>query len=364
MDRSIKQRFLDEADAINSYVEYIEKNFYNSSCSVVRTQGYEELRILNNYVFFSTKESDSRKNGQIVRQLIDVINRRIDSIQEIRSVSEKKSLPKLSDRIKQNNLKESLCDFVRGHVVDCMDNPDKLPYHKLIEMVRPEEIKEMVDIADKAAPYTCYHMLDITDYRNILRYMRIKLYNEYIDELKGEYEDYNGLKILYSIFENKNPINIYRQAFVLLITAFDAAIFDFIYDYLKSDFFEAAKHINYDKKFTIGDITKYSDFDQFSLKTIETMLSGKYVSDIIEILYSYKKELFIINDTDCYKTLLEMIQRRNVHIHNKGIIDEKYFSKGNGKELGVHVDEYAIIDSSYYSSAYYCIYGFVSSLPE
>lgn len=49
---------------------------------------------------------------------------------------------------------------------------------------------------------------------------------------------------------------------------------------------------------------------------------------------------------DYYLTLMEIIQRRNLHIHKKGIVDEKYFTKGNGSGLGISVGDYAGLDTS------------------
>ena len=53
--------------------------------------------------------------------------------------------------------------------------------------------------------------------------MRLRiLIVEYIDELEDYLQQYKGLQTLYNIFNDKSKINIYRQAFILLMTAFDA----------------------------------------------------------------------------------------------------------------------------------------------
>lgn len=43
MENTINERFKDESETIDNYVSYIENNFYQRSCSVVRTQGYEDM---------------------------------------------------------------------------------------------------------------------------------------------------------------------------------------------------------------------------------------------------------------------------------------------------------------------------------
>ena len=115
------------------------------------------------------------------------------------------------------------------------------------------------------------------------------MYNEAIENTEHDLEEYNELKTLYNIFDDKNPINIYRQAFILLMTAFDAAVFDLFSDVFNQDFFNIARIMNYDKKFSLGDITKHQDFNDFASKTIDIMISGKYVSDVLEILHAHKK---------------------------------------------------------------------------
>ena len=60
-------------------------------------------------------------------------------------------------------------------------------------------------------------------------------------------------------------------------------------------------------------------------------------------------------------SVLEMIQRRNIHVHKKGIVDEKYLSKGNGAQLGLKIGDYATIDNSYYLNVYETLGNFVDN---
>lgn len=61
MEKSANKRFSDESETIDNYVSYIENNFYQRSCSVVRTQGYENLNVLREYVFFSDTQDEKEK---------------------------------------------------------------------------------------------------------------------------------------------------------------------------------------------------------------------------------------------------------------------------------------------------------------
>lgn len=59
----------------------------------------------------------------------------------------------------------------------------------------------------------------------------------------------------------------------------------------------------------------------------------------------------MVEGNNIFPTVLEMVQRRNLHIHKSGIVDEKYFTKGNGGSLGLSIGDYTIIDKTYYVQA-------------
>lgn len=105
-------------------------------------------------------------------------------------------------------------------------------------------------------------------------------------------------------------------------------------------------------------------FEEFSSQVIETIIAGKYVADLMEILYKYKKDVFFISHVDRFSEALEIIQRRNLHVHKKGIVDEEYFTKGNGSELGVQKGEYAVIDDEYFNRAIELLEQIILNFPE
>lgn len=82
------------------------------------------------------------------------------------------------------------------------------------------------------------------------------------------------------------------------------------------------------------------------------------------MIYKYDNSVFNIDGVDCYLTLMEIIQRRNLHIHKKGIVDEKYFTKGNGSEQGISVCDYAVIDNEYMHKATELLEKFVTNFPD
>lgn len=364
MSDVLKDRFKDEVVTISGYVDYIENNFYRRSCQVLRTQGFEDFEVLKDYVFFTDDEPEKENNRNILIQLGQLVKSKIEDCVEQLDNKEKVPLPQIRSAILDNDLKESLCEYLRLHVYDCMDNPDNLPYSKLIEEVSAAGLKEQIDFVDEASGDKCYDMLNVEDYESILEFMRCTLHNEEIEETESELFEYQELQTLYGIFDEKAPINIYRQSFILLLTAFDAVVFDMAKILFCNKFFEIAPFINYDKKFSLADISKYENFEEFSEKTIDLIIAGKYIADLLEIIYKYKKDIFNIDGFDCYPTLMEIVQRRNLHVHKKGIVDEKYFTKGNGSELGLQIGDYAVIDDAYFNKALDLLEKFVDGFPS
>lgn len=57
-----------------------------------------------------------------------------------------------------------------------------------------------------------------------------------------------------------------------------------------------------------------------------------------------------------FAKLIELVLRRNIHVHNRGIVDERYLDK-NMKEManfnvyGFEVGDYARIDNEYWKEA-------------
>lgn len=361
MTQLIKDRFSDELKAIYDYTEYIENNFYSRSKSVVRTSGYEDFGLLNNYVFYANTQAEKENNKQIIDKLKKIVDSKISENQDKLFKMEEIELPSISENILKHNLSESLIEYIRLTVCDCMENTANKPYYELILEISPADLKAEIDEKDRMSEEKYFYMLGVDDYANILEYVRCMLYNEAIIEFDDNVKGLEELRTLYSIFDDKNPINIYRQSFILSMTAFDATIFDLFNEIFKQDFFGIANIIKSDQKFTLKEIAQHKNFNSFASKTIESLINKKYASDIVEILHQYKSQLFTVNGQDVYDSILEMIQRRNIHVHKKGIVDEQYFTKGNGNQLGLHKGDYATIDYEYFLTSYETLREFVAN---
>ena len=72
-----KERFENEVENINQYVEYIEDNFYRNSCSTMRMEGFECLQELGDYVFGATENTDKENNSEIITRLGELVKNKI-----------------------------------------------------------------------------------------------------------------------------------------------------------------------------------------------------------------------------------------------------------------------------------------------
>ncbi len=163
--------------------------------------------------------------------------------------------------------------------------------------------------------------------------------------VKQDYELEN-LKNSIRLVDNSSSSNIFRQAFINIFSLFDA----FVFDYLKTYFYNHPTELdiyfenkNNDKiKVSLCEVIEYTAIDDLKNEMIERQFSGKYLSETVAKLKKYKPVIFENID---YAKFMEMIERRNIHIHNKGIVDSKYNSNYNIYNLSVGA--YAYIDSNY-----------------
>ena len=89
---------------------------------------------------------------------------------------------------------------------------------------------------------------------------------------------------------------------------------------------------------------------------IEEHLKGKYLREVLFILHASDIQLTDSLQGDKFIHLLEMIMRRNIHIHNRGVVDSKYLEENeNGKPrynvYGLTEGTVAHIDSAYWERA-------------
>lgn len=149
--------------------------------------------------------------------------------------------------------------------------------------------------------------------------------------------------------------NTHRQAFLLLMTVFDAAIFDIARCALRNSFFHLISKIGRTDKVPLKDFANFDDFEHFRDHMIEGQLKTLYAKDLLLAVTKLGVQIGPSQDDDLIE-IVELILRRNVHVHNRGVIDERYLErddKGSPKYnlKGLAVGDVAVIDEVYFQRA-------------
>ena len=216
---------------------------------------------------------------------------------------------------------------------------------KCDETLTLEALKDELDYVNSATDGAFYHFSD-EKLQELIDVSRLVFIHEKNSAVEMQDYDIEKLKTSIRLIDNSSSSNIFRQAFINIFSLFDAFVFDCLKAYFNHHPTELDNYFenkNNDKiKVSLGDVIEYLTIDDLKKEIIERQFSGKYISEIITKLKKYKPEIFEYID---FAKLMEMIERRNIHIHNKGIVDSKYSSNYNIYNLSV--GDYAYIDSNY-----------------
>lgn len=175
-------------------------------------------------------------------------------------------------------------------------------YHELYE--KTDEVKRLIEIAINISNKRRYY--EIQD--------NIRIVENFVQAL--------------DLFNSANHLNIYRQSFIQIMAYFDSCIFKIMQICLEKDFFNWLKSF---ENTTIKryDLAQYKSFLEFQSAQINSMLKACYAKELLKIINAKEKNLFKIGEKNIFSSLCEMINRRNIHIHHDGIVDEKYLSEFN-----------------------------------
>lgn len=165
-------------------------------------------------------------------------------------------------------------------------------------------------------------------------------------ELQEQEDAISVLKTTIKLVDTSSSANIFRQSFINVFSIFDAYVFDNLKEYFYKHPEELGKFLDTKNservKVALEDVLPFTSIEQLKNELVQRQFSGRYLSEIIKKLKTYLPSLF---DGIDYAKLMEMIERRNIHLHHKGYVDEKYYSSFNIYSLSV--GDYAFIDSKY-----------------
>jgi hypothetical protein len=148
-------------------------------------------------------------------------------------------------------------------------------------------------------------------------------------------------------------LSILRQAFILLMTAFDAAVFDLVRIALKNDFFGLIGTFGKNDKISLSQLANHGSFDAFRDSEVEDQLKARYLKDLLFILDKLGVELANSGNSQKLIDLVELVLRRNIHVHNRGIVDERYLERDDKDSERYNIFRYTLgavahIDQNYW----------------
>lgn len=178
-----------------------------------------------------------------------------------------------------------------------------------------------------------------------------------VDAMVYAREQFEEIEVLVRMATPDAEINVLRQGFLLLMTAFDAAVFDLTRIAFRRKFFELVIVFGKQDKVTLECMGEAGSFEVFRDQVVEEQLKKRYVKDLLGLLQVVGVELVDDKHGDKPIQLTELVLRRNLHVHNRGVVDHRYLEADpkTGKPkcnlFGLKLGQAAIIDEAYFQTA-------------
>lgn len=331
--QSIRKRFLEEQLDVRNYTEFVLKHlqvdYAHASEMVVKLRELDSTWQKGSSAFASSGETLTKQafdmeyaiqlTGRIMASLRQKITFLCPGINEVDLLGSKV-------KHQQYVMKKY------GRRLLTLD-------YDLVKEECTKQWKKKNDIVDDHA--------DVSVMANAVRHAFASRYAEElrsIERLKRECED---MQLVVKSSKPESGINVRRQGFISLMTAFDAAMFDLVRVALRNRFFTLAVALG---KLTVEDVSKYANFDELRDDFIEAELKKRYLKDLLHLLKkSWHVECIPASTGKRIERLNEMVMRRNIHVHNRGIVDERYVNGVNLDSLALGA--IAVIDSAYWDRA-------------
>jgi len=347
----LRDRFIEEQEYLQNYIEFVQHK-----TAVFESQVTEVSNILSKYgllklerrsrawrVSYSYKELQ-QLHEQLQNTLPAIASELEKTKGELESLQEPPGLYSIDVRSPQGECIQYMIDALEydsspaNIETSCRDLMEQIKIHNQ-EMGDGDPsiyTGDMVEYAVQGAVYI--------------------LVSRKVNELDYALEQIGNIAIVLRMSAPDAEISVLRQGFITLMTIFDATIFDLMRVALTSDFFGLISAFGKSDKVSLEKLGQYSSFEDFRGEIIEEQLKSKYLRDILFTLNFLGVSLVNPGAEDRFIHLLELVLRRNVHVHNKGRVDERYLERDqNGTPrynvYNLALGEVACIDQGYWNLA-------------
>ncbi len=182
-----------------------------------------------------------------------------------------------------------------------------------------------------------------------IRYVKCNRVSIKMDILGGLLVQFKRIASISKMMGCEAVVGIQRQGFILLMTAFDAAIFDLVRLKLNKDFFNLIGSFGKNEKISLQEFEDAGSIDVLRNKIINEQLKKRYVRDLISILQN-EWNVDCVGPEHKSERLIEIILRRNIHVHNRGIVDQRYLDERRNLD-NFNIGDIARVDDGYWRMA-------------
>lgn len=249
---------------------------------------------------------------------------------------------------------DRLDEWVDYFVPQLADDPEDDDEGGMVRraLVEAERAEEGVDEEDRIPPGPLKALISLA-----MEHARHVWFRQRVDAMIYAREQFGELEVLARMAAPDAEINVLRQGFLLLLTAFDAAVFDLTRVAFGRRFFELVGAFGRQDKVSLESIAGDGSFGAFRDRLVEEQLRKRYVKDLLGLLQGIGVELVDPAGPDRPVQLIELILRRNVHVHNRGVVDERYLEadpqtkQPRSNLYNLKLGDVARIDAAYLETA-------------
>ncbi|HVF54534.1 MAG TPA: hypothetical protein VM934_00210 [Pyrinomonadaceae bacterium] len=354
----LRDRFIAEQDYVLKYIE------------ILRYKLSLDVREVNRLIYSLEKYGICKKNESLLQRAlfskksyddINELQKLLSDLQDVRPEIET-ALTDVESKFAHLKKPEDLNSVdVRSLAGECIDFLveafENSPSPDDIRRAR-EELKKQLESSEEEPVWIATRkgsIDELVDY-SVESALYLKQARR-LNDLRWALDSIEDVDITVRMFRSDTEINILRQGFITLTTILDATVFDLMKVALRKDFFnQIVLFADKQDKLSINKFDQFSNFDNLRDSVIEERLKSKYLREILYILNENGIQLADPLQGDEFIHLQEMMMRRNIHVHNRGIVDSKYLEVNeNGRPryniYGLTEDTIAHIDSMYWERA-------------
>lgn len=192
-----------------------------------------------------------------------------------------------------------------------------------VEGICEHAVQEAERMGDNEAPPEATRIL-IRDAVEHVRHIRVERREDALLYVQSRFRE---IKLLARVAAPGAEINLLRQGFILLMTAFDAAVFDLVRAALRKRFFELISAFGKQEKVTLQEIGEAGSLGVLREQIIEDQLKRRYIKDLLFLLDGLGVKCVDEAAGAKFAQLIELVLRRNLHVHNRGVVDERYLDR-------------------------------------